>query len=342
MPDAKPIVYILRGDDREAIETHIHTFFDSLGTPDVAEMNITRLEGGTASMNDLRSAALALPFLTERRLVVLEDAMKLVDEDRVDALTNLFDQLPQSTALVLVVEDFQKNRKQNGEWITVWANLHGKHWLTQWAQAAGERALIVDCPLPSERKMPGWIRNKAASLGGSFNTKAAGLLAEFVGSNTQRAVQEIVKLLTYVNYARPVDDDDVRLLTIQEHQSGIFDMVDAIGSRDGSQAIELLHRILEESDLPPVFGMIVRQFRLLLQAREIMDEGGDERRAVAVLKQKPFVIRKIWAQTRLFTLSELERIYQLLHEMDVAMKTGGIDGETALDMFITRVTRRMV
>ena len=65
MTEAKPVVYILRGDDREAIEAHIHAFYASLGTPDMAELNITRLEGKTASLNDLRSAALALPFLTE-------------------------------------------------------------------------------------------------------------------------------------------------------------------------------------------------------------------------------------------------------------------------------------
>ena len=308
----------------------------------MAEMNTTRLEGKTASMNDLRSAALALPFLTERRLVVLEDVLKMASGEEGRALVELFNQLPPSTAMVLVVEDFQKNKKQNGIWTKVWVNLHEKHWLTQWAREAGERALFVDCLLPAERSMPQWIRNKATNLGGSFDARGAAALAEHVGNNTERAVQEIVKLLTYANYERPVDGDDVQRLTVQDHQSDIFNMVDAIGLRDGQKAIELLHYILEDSDIQPVFGMVVRQFRMLLQAREIMDEGGDENQVAKALKQLPFVAHKIWIQAQHFTLFELEAIYHLLHEMDVAMKTGGMDGETALDMFITRVAERMI
>jgi DNA polymerase III subunit delta len=346
MPESKPVVYILRGDDREAIEAHIHSFYTNLGTVDMADMNTTRLEGKTADLNDLRAAALALPFLTERRLVVLEDALKMFEggegKDNRDVFLDLLNRLPVSTALVLVIDDFQKNRKEGGVWQTYWATLNQKHWLIRWAEDAGNHALIVDCPLPTARNMTHWIRKKASDLGGALTAQAAGVLAEYVGNNTQRAVQEITKLLTYVNYARPVDDDDVRRLTVQEHQSDIFEMVDAIGARDGSKAIELLHRILEEGEIAPVFGMIVRQFRLLLQAREIIDEGGDESQVAKKLGQHHFVARKVSSQTRQFRSSELEKIYRLLQEMDVAMKTGRMDGETALDMFITRVSKNLV
>ncbi|MFW5713039.1 MAG: DNA polymerase III subunit delta [Brevefilum sp.] len=344
MTETTPVVYILRGDDREAIESHIHTFYSSLGTSDMAEMNITRLEGKGADMNDLRSAALAMPFLTERRLVVLEDALEIAEGgEQIQAdFIDLLSKLPQTTALVLAVEDFQKNRKVGGVWKTYWTKLNQKHWLTRWVENAGNRAMIIDCPLPAVRNMVNWIRKKAADLGGAFTSHAAAVLADHVGNNTQRAAQEIVKLLTYVNYARPVDDDDVRRLTKQEHQSDIFDMVDAIGARDGQQAIELLHRILEDNELGPVFGMVIRQFRLLLQAREIMDEGGGDSDVAKTLGLHSFVARKISNQTRHFSLTELEAIYQLLHEIDVDMKTGGMDGETALDMLITRVSKRMI
>jgi DNA polymerase-3 subunit delta len=346
MTEAKPVVYILRGDDREAIESHIHSFYANLGTPDMAEMNTNRLEGKIADMNDLRSAALALPFLTTRRLVVLEDALKMVEGEEGKELRSgfidLLNKLPQSTALVLVVEDFQKNRKVSGVWTLVWEKLNEKHWLIKWAEVAGSRALVVDCPLPNARHMVNWIRKKAADLGGTLTSKAALLLADYVGSNTQRAVQEIVKLLTYVNYDRPVDEDDVRRLTVQEHQNDIFEMVDALGARDGQTAIELLHHILEEDEIPPIFGMIVRQFRLLLQAREVMEAGGDERELTKTLGLHSFVARKISGQIKHFSLAELEAIYQMLHEMDLAMKTGGMDGETALDIFITRVSKRLV
>ena len=50
-------------------------------------------------------------------------------------------------------------------------------------------------------------------------------------------------------------------------------MVDAIGNRNGREALLRLHRLLEDEDPHPVFGMIVRQFRLIIQARECLEHG---------------------------------------------------------------------
>ena len=343
MLDAKPVVYILRGDDREAIESHIHAFRKSLGAPDMADMNTTHLEGKYININDLRAAALALPFLTERRLVVLEDALSLFEKKGDQAfheeILTFLDSLPHSTALVLVISDFQKNRKRDGRWEAYWATLGKRHWLMRWAEEAGSRVFIQDCALPTDREMANWIRNKSAELGGGFTPLASQTLADFIGNNTQRAAQEIVKLLTYVNYERPVDDDDVQRLSIQEKQSDIFDMVDAIGNRDGKRAMELLHLLLEEIAFGQLFAMIIRQFRLILQAREIIDDGGNEGDIAKQLGQMPFVARKIAAQAQHFDLPALEAIYQHLLIIDLDTKTGGMDGEVALDIFITRLAQ---
>ena len=336
MPEGKkPVVYILRGDDQEAISSHIKKFYSGLGEPDMAEMNTTRLDGKNASLNDLRSAALALPFLTERRLVVIDDAARGFDgrgkDDLQSDFLSLLDSLPQSTGLVLILPDSLHYKKG-------WERYHSKHWLIHWANEAGERALIVDCPLPTERDMPGWIRRKAAELGGQITPQAAATLAEFIGSNTQRGIQEIIKLLTYANYERPVDDDDVRRLTSQEHQTDVFTLVDAIGNRDGERALDMAHLLLEEMDFIPLFGMIIRQFRLLIQARELIEIGGNENDIKDQLKLHPFVAQKINNQAKKFTLSSLEEIYFQLLEIDIGEKTGEMPGDLALDVLIAKLS----
>jgi len=334
MSEEKPVVYILRGDDREEIESQIRKFYQKLGTPEMAEMNTTRLEGKSADLNDLRAATLALPFLTERRLVVVEDALKPYSgrgkQQVRQQLIALMDSLPQSTALVLVAPDSQK---YNGSW----ENLHEGHWLIKWTKETGSRGIVVDCALPTDREMAGWVRNKVVDLGGAITPFAASTLAEYVGTNTQRAAQEIEKLLTYVDFARPIDDDDVRRLTVQDPQSDIFEMVDAIGTRDGKKALEMLHLLLEENEVIQLFGMIIRQFRLILQAKEIMDTGGNEQDVAKILHQHSFVARKISAQTRQFDLATLESIYHQLLKIDVDMKTGEMPGDIALDILIARL-----
>ena len=169
MSESKPIVYILRGDDREEIESTLQGFFQRLGSPDMAEMNTSRLEGRSATLNDLRAAALALPFLTERRLVILEDALLPYTgrgtQDRRTAFTTLLDELPETTALVLVIPDSRQYKR--GEFH--WEVLDEKHWLVQWTRRAGRRALILDCNLPTDAEMVNWSRDKAGELGGSFS-----------------------------------------------------------------------------------------------------------------------------------------------------------------------------
>lgn len=338
MPEDKPIVYVLRGDDRQAIKTHIATFIGALGDADMAEMNTTRLDGSTTDLNTLQSAALAMPFLAERRLVILEDALKPYVGRGKQALRTKFltllDDLPTSTALVLTVEDQQKYSRREG---TAWQTLNSSHWFIQWAKTAGNRVMIIDCALPSEGNMPVWISKKAADLGGEFTRDAALMLRDYIGNNTQQALQEIDKLLAYVNYQRPVTAADVEFLTVQDRQSDMFAMVDAIGNRDANKALELLHILLEEMDFIPLFGMVVRQFRLLVQAREILDLGGNEEDLIKTFGLPAFVVRKIQAQARQFDLPTLEGIYQHLLEIDLGEKTGRMPGEIALDMLIARL-----
>ncbi len=338
MAGEKPIVYVLLGDDRQAIKTHVANFFSSLGAADLAEMNTSRLDGKIIGINELEAAALALPFLTERRLVIVEDALypyagRGKQEDRKKFL-DLLEGLPPSTALVLVVEDHQKYSSRSG---TYWETLNSAHWFIKWAQTAAGRALIIGCPLPSEASMPAWINKKALELGGEFTREAAVVLRDYVGIHTQVALQEINKLLAYTNYERPVTVGDVENLSIRDRQSDIFAMVDAIGNRQGKKALELLHILQEEMDFIPLFGMVVRQFRLLLQARELLDLGRSEKDLVEVLGLHAFVAGKIFTQAQRFDLPALEEIYQHLLEIDLGEKTGGMPGEIALDMFIARL-----
>ena len=348
MSEEKPIVYILRGDDRQAIEAHLHTFISNLGIPDMAAMNTTRLDGKTAGIGELQSAALALPFLAERRLVILEDALQPYTGKSRSANGNssekwadfvaLLDSLPPTTALVLVIPDERKNRKRGGGWESYWNLLNDRHWLIKWAHAAGGRALILDCALPTEREMSGWIVQKAKELGGSVTPSGAQMLAEYVGNNTQRAQQELLKLLTYVNFEVAVSEQDVEKLCFNEMQASIFDMVDALGNRDGKTALRLLHLLLEEGDFSyQIFPMVVRQVRLLIQARELMEMGAKDQDLAKSLGVPLFVARKVSNQAQKFDLPTLERLHHHLLEIDLGEKTGSMPGEVAIDVLIGRL-----
>jgi len=243
----------------------------------------------------------------------------------------ILEQVPSTTALALVIHRplVSEKDKRSGS---------VQHWLQKWAIKQDGRAYEREFLLPHGREMTNWIQTKAVELGGTFTERAAVMLAEYIQGDPRTAAHEIEKLLAYVNYQRSVDSDDVQLLTPFTGEGDVFKMVDAIGLGDGSLALRMLHQLLEVDDPMRLFGMVVRQFRLLLLTRELLDSGSREAEIARQLKTHPFVARKLIGQVHNFTIEALEDIYKALLDVDVGIKTGRITAEVALDILITTLT----
>ena len=359
MVEEKPSIIILHGDDTFAGHKFIASLEAKLGDPAMADLNTVRLDGRQVGEDEIRSAAFAMPFLTERRLVVLTNPLARYsgkggrDENLEETAGQssssaragrekflaLLASVPPTTALVLVIDDSRVRRR--GEW--QWEVLTPTHWLTRWANQAGKQVWIKECSLPSVEEMPGWVRKRAEGMKGQFTPQAARALADHVGTDTQLASQEVAKLLTYVDYRRPVEEDDVALLTAQTNQASVFTLVDAMGERNCQLALQTLHLLMEENDPIELFGMMVRQFRLLLQAREVLDEGSGVETISSEVKERsgaslhPYVAQKLASQAQRFSLPALEAIYRRLLEIDVALKTSQTSPEVAFDTFIVEL-----
>ncbi len=334
--EEKPVVIILRGDDRQGIQQALQGMQARLGDPSIASLNLTRLEGRSASEEELRTATLAMPFLSERRLVILTNPLaRATNAQSRTRFINLLDALPDTTALVLVVEDHEKVKRGEAEWET----LTPGHWLVQWVGKSKGRGMIRDVALPRLEQMAGWIRKQAESLKGQFTPAAAATLAAHTGNDTLLAKQEIEKLLEYVNYARPVEAEEVEMLVAPGGQVDIFSLVDAMANGDAAKALRSLNKLLEEQDAFSLFGMVLRQFRLLLQTREVLDEGGGAERVASELRQPPFVAQKLSKQAGRFSMTALETIHHKLLEMDEAAKTGQMPLDLALQTFVASLAR---
>lgn len=329
----KPVVEIIHGDDPYAIRRHIAELIANTFSQDktLADYNVTRLDGRQASDDDLRSAANAIPFFTERRLVILTSPFSRLTSDAArKRFIALLDGLPSSTTLVLVIEDTLERRG--------WKSFPPTHFVQRWSKEAGKRAHITVCQLPPPNAMPEHIRKEARALKGQFSPEAAAALAAHIGNDTQLAALEIEKLLLSVDFKRPVEVQDVEELTAQGGQGDVFAMVDALAIGNSRQAIGMLHRLMEVQEPLSLFGMIVRQFRLLVQARELMDEGKGNQLA-AEMHQVPFVADKLAGQARHFNMAQLEDIYHRLLLVDEAMKTSQMPQDLALDTFVAEQAR---
>ena len=341
MGDPHPIVYLLHGEDELAIAHFVDELERKLGDPATASMNTTRLDGNSFNLDQLPSIANALPFLAPRRLVILshptarlnppkekEAKKKFIEAQK--KFTDALDKIPTTTALVLIEHRLLTDDKKTDQ--------SKVHWLERWAIEHKDKAFIRAFRAPKGAEMVKRILDMAKKAGGQIAPEAAGLLAAQVDNDPRLAEQEIEKLLAYVNYRRPVDIDDVEAVTTDTGQGDIFTLVDALGSRDGQRAMAMLQRLLEYQDYFNIFPMIVRQFRLLIQARESMESGKQKADIQRELRLHPYVAEKVLGQARRFTLPELELIYHRLIEVDEAVKTSQMPDRLALETFVSAFT----
>jgi DNA polymerase-3 subunit delta len=215
-----------------------------------------------------------------------------------------------------------------------------KHWLVKWAEKNSKQIQIKAFMLPRLKDMTGWISNETKNQGGQIEPRAAEMLRDMVGVDTRQAGMEIAKLLAYVNWARPVTVQDVEAVCIVTSQQSVFDFVDALANGNGRSAQHLLHRLLETEDEFSLWGMVVRQFRLLIQAREILDGRGTKEDVARALGVHPFVAEKAAQQASRFSIESLEYIYHRLLTIDEGVKTSQLTLDLALDTLVVELAGR--
>jgi DNA polymerase-3 subunit delta len=338
--------YLLHGPDEFGSAEFLAGLKTRLTDPATAELNTTVFDGRGVSLAEVRAVADTLPFLSACRLVIVEGWLTRLlaraepsgvgDEpaaedpveaprgasarEQMSALAAYLPSLPETTALILV-----EKREIPARNVVVKASA-GAGW-----------ALVKLFDLPKGEALVRWIRARAKAQGGELTLAAAQALAE-VEDDPRALGNEIAKLLTYANFSRPVELEDVQTLTPAGGEAIIWDMVDAMGQRRGPVAQRELHKLLLSEEPLRILSMIVRQYRLLLQAREMLNERASEADISKALSLHSFPTGKICAQARHFSLADLEQIYRRLLDYEVEIKTGRIGAEAALDTLVGALT----
>ncbi len=321
-----PNIYFFYGTDEFAISRRLKDFESDFTDPTSADMNTARLDARSMSENDFNNAVNAMPFLAKRRLLLLANPSSKYNNPQVRKKFFEYMEKMQDTTRLVLYETVDPKEAE-------------KHWLVKWAEKNEKLIQVKAFMLPRLKDMNGWIVNETKNQGGQIEPRAAEMLKEMVGVDTRQAGMEIAKLLAYVNWARSINSQDVEAVCIVTSQQSVFDFVDALANGNGKNAQHLLHRLLENEDPFSLWGMVVRQFRLLIQAREILDARGNKDDVARALGVHPFVAEKTTQQATRFSIESLEGIYHRLLNIDEGVKTSQVTLDLALDTLVVELTR---
>lgn len=323
--------YVFDGDDTFTIREELTKLISKMGDPATRDLNTAYLDGRTVTMADIRHHCSTFPFLADRRLVIVTGLLdRLGQKNRSNAdgqfLADLVEYLPTLPPTTRLIFSEAKSLSSRHRVLVLAGKSENGHTKTFKA--------------PTGSGLARWVRDRAVQAGGAIEPRAADALCAFVGSDLYQLHNEIQKLVAYADGQRAITLDDIQLLTPHARQANIFDMVDALGKRDGKTASHIYHRLLDAGDHPlALLGMITRQFRLMIQVQALAPELGSPRAIARELKQNPYPIRKILTQSKNFTPEQLRAIYHKLLDTDVDIKTGRIEPILALDMLIVGLSR---
>lgn len=325
------MLYILYGEDEYSLKEALDKIKGDLGDREMVATNTTILQGQQLALEQLVKTCDTLPFLAPKRLVIVEGVLgrfeqqdskgKRTPGDDASAWKSLKDyvkRMPESTVLVLIDG---RLRKENVMLIEL-----------------GPQAKITEFKALRGDELRGWIQSRAAKMGCTMSARALKLLSDLIGSNLQLLSIEIEKLCLYAQ-GRRIEENDVKSLVAETRESTVFDMVDAILAHRTDEATRLIHRLENEGSAPPyLLFMITRQFRIVLQAKDLLQQQRkvDEiRNSLGITKD--FVLQKTLKQARAYSTGRLREIYRKLLDTDISIKSGrlrGDGGELALDLLI--------
>lgn len=190
----------------------------------------------------------------------------------------------------------------------------------------------------NESELFSWIRRRFERLGKQVGMNAIRLLVEQTGSDLRSLDAEIDKISLYVGAKKLIDESDISEIATRNPQNTVFELVDALGAKNREKSLYVLNRLLQMGEPPlKVLAMIIRQFRLILKTKCLEAERTNISVIAAELRVPPFIAEKYRKQSLRFSLPDLRRIYDLLYKTDLAIKTGEMRADLALETLIGRL-----
>lgn len=287
---------------------------------EVADLNISVLDGRRITVDGLAAACEALPFLADRRMVITRDLLKHQKAGKGrDDLRAYLERIPAYCDLVLVEsEEFDRRS-------TLFTFL--------------KKAAEVREFTPREgADLVRWLGERASAMQVTLDNAAAQRLTMLVGNDGRSLVSELGKLAAYVGRGGRITMREVDLLVADDQEQNLFEFIDELGARRRHSALTRLRRLFDDGQAAQyILFMIARQVRILLGVKDLANRRLRPDDIATQLGQKPFVVRKAIEQARGFSDADLRLLHQRLLELDHASKTGRADAEAGLELLVAEM-----
>ena len=307
-------VYILYGEEaylRNQYRDKLKSALLGGGDP----MNLHYFEGKGIKASEVIDLAETMPFLAERRVIILENS-GLFSHGGEEMAAYL--ESPSDTTYFVFVEPTVDKR-------------------SKLYKTASTKGRAIEFSAQDEAVLKRWILGFLKKENKKITEHDLNLFLEMTGSDMANIKGELEKLFCYCLDKDVITAQDIESVCIRQVNNQIFDMINAVAEKRQKQAMDLYYDLLTLKEPPMrILSLITRQFNLLLQVKELRNKGLDANAIGEKVGLKGFIARKYVTQASKFKAEDLRRAMADCIESEEAVKTGRMNDVMSVELLIVK------
>lgn len=311
----KPI-YLLHGDESYYIDSIVDYAADNILEEGERDFNQTVLYAKDTPPIEVIDAATRLPMMSEFNVVIVKEAQEYKKASQWEVFEQYFESPSHSTVLIFA-HKYKKFDKRSRIYKIL----------------AKKNAVLFESTGVKDYQLTGWVSEYVRKKGWNITDKACALIAEFVGNELERIVNELEKLFIVVEEGQQINEKHVEKHVGISKDYNVFELSNAILEKD----VEKAYRIVEYFGSNPkathitvVLGSIYSLYQRLFKAHFV--KSNDPRQLATMLKIHPYPAKELLLNKRKHPAKIISRNFGILREYDMLAKGVGTGGTTDAEL----------
>ena len=322
--------YLFCGLDELLIKENIELIIDKVVQPTFRELNLLKFDGNNINFEDFMNACETLPFMSEKKVVVIYRANFL--KEKVDgANAKVFSQM----------EEYIKSPPEHCVLIT-YMLLNDKRDTVQ----KNKKVMKFDkcATIVKADKLRGdKLYKKVLDIFNKYEKNIGKIelryFCDSVENNFNIIEREVEKLVSFTD-GRDITRKDIDILLPHKSENDVFDLVEHISLKRPDMAIGLMNQLLYKGEnLMLILSLIEGQFKKLLTIKISMAKGKNKEDIARDLRLPPFVCEKLMLQSKKFSIEQLRKCMKLCIEAEKTLKSSTLDKKTEMELMIINTVR---
>jgi DNA polymerase-3 subunit delta len=332
--------YVLAGDEAFLLDRCRAAVLKSFVPPDLKDFCLSDLDLSNTPIFEVLDLAQTPSLMAPFQVIFVRNVRQLytrgAKKEEFAALARYF-RSPNPQAVILFVADFLRIPSDIRR-----MEMDDKNRFERLTETLGEHCGMVELAHVNEDDAMRWVVATAKAAGARIESDAARQLVDALGMDMLMIASELEKLLLYTLGRDTITLIDVETMVLGAKQRSLYELTDAISSKDKARALLLLHGLLNSSDAgeDAAIGhlfMLAKTFRQMLV---VLEKNVRDSRAIwqalwQGFRLPPFAVDDLIRQARRYkSRSELTRALRLVARADLELRSSPPDKRLVLERLV--------